>query len=85
MAILTEQQPMNQATSKNDKKKCDGYLNLKLTDKHGTVYSIPAYIPLDAENAVHRALLKYCEDGAREFNIIGYVNKAQDQSKEIEL
>lgn len=86
MAIAQNNQTTTSQTANGkDKKKADGYLNLKLTDKNGNVHSIQAYIPLNSEDAVHRALLNNCEDGAREFTITGYVNKAKDQSIEIEL
>lgn len=82
---ITGTQDNAQTTATKDKKKFDGYLNLKLKDKHGNMHNISCFIGLNSEDAVHRALLNSCEDGAREFEIIGHVNKAKDNSVEIEL
>lgn len=83
MAITTNSN--NASTSNKEKKEAEGYLNLKIKDAKGNYHNIPAYIPLTSEKAIHRALLNNCEEGAKEFEIVGYVNLAQKQDEEIEL
>lgn len=85
MAIQSADNTQATTSTNGNKKKADGYLNLKLKDRHGNYHNIQCYIPLDKQNAVHRALLNNAEDGSKEFDIVGHVNVAKDESIEIEL
>ena len=72
-----------QAPRSNAKKEYAGYLNLKIKDKQGNFHSIPAFIGLENDKPIHRALLKKAEAGETEFEIVGYVNIKDDS--EIDL
>ena len=68
-------------------KQADGWLNIKLLDKHGKEHAIDARIPLylDSNNKAVKALLKYGQSEDFVAKITGTVFMVDTNPEELEL
>lgn len=69
--------------NKKEVKPAEGYLNLKIADKHGNFHTVPCYIPLTSDKPILKALLAKAGTGETEVTLQGYINLVSDA--EIEL
>ncbi len=80
-------------TTKTNKttEKAQGYLNLEINDKHGNVYKVPCYIPINGNSDILNAMLLKAKKAEEEgepciFALTGSVHVVKETSADdIEL
>ena len=72
----------NTASTSTTNNPADAWLRLEVVDASGNRHRLPRDLAMQLKNHIHAQLIKNCDGGTKEFNLVGTVHVVDKAPKE---